>query len=40
VVFDSAGKPGKQNKTITLTSNTVPPTTDLYLIGDVKQANK
>ena len=40
VVFDSTGKPGKQSKTITLTSNTLPPTTDLYLTGEVKQANK
>lgn len=40
VVFNSAGKPGKQSKVITLTSNAVPPTTEIYLTGNVKQANK
>jgi hypothetical protein len=40
VVFNSTGKPGKQSKVITLTSNAVPPTTELYLTGNVKQANK
>jgi hypothetical protein len=38
VVFDSKGKPGMQNKVITLTANTIPGTTELHLIGDVKAA--
>ncbi|HEY0897998.1 MAG TPA: DUF1573 domain-containing protein [Sphingobacteriaceae bacterium] len=38
VVFDSAGRTGMQNKLITLTSNAVPATTELHLIGDVKEA--
>lgn len=38
VVFDSKGKPGMQNKIITITANTVPATTQLHLLGDVKPA--
>lgn len=40
VVFDSKGKPGMQNKVITITANTVPATTQLHLLGDVKPANQ
>ena len=36
VTFDSAGKSGMQNKVITLTANTVPVTTELHLLGDIK----
>lgn len=36
VIFDSKGKTGMQNKVITITANTVPATTELHLIGDVK----
>lgn len=36
VIFDSAGKSGIQDKVITLTSNTVPSTTQLHLTGEVK----
>lgn len=35
VTFDSAGKTGKQNKTITLVANTVPNTTILTITGEV-----
>lgn len=38
VVFDSKGKPGMQNKIITITANTIPATTQLHLLGDVKPA--
>lgn len=37
VVFNSTAKFGKQNKAITITSNAVPSTTTLYLIGDIKE---
>ena len=38
VTFNSHGKNGMQNKIITVTANTVPSTTELHLIGDVKPA--
>jgi hypothetical protein len=38
VVFDSKGKEGMQNKVVTVTANTVPSSTMLHLIGDVKAA--
>lgn len=40
VTFNSAGKSGMQNKVITVTANTVPASTELHLIGDVKTATK
>ncbi len=36
VIFDSKGKAGMQNKVITITANTVPATTELHLLGDIK----
>jgi hypothetical protein len=36
VMFDSKGKAGMQNKVITITANTVPATTELHLLGDIK----
>jgi hypothetical protein len=36
VVFNSAGKTGVQDKTITISSNAVPPTSQLHLTGEVK----
>lgn len=38
VKFDSKGKGGMQNKVITITANTVPATTELHMIGDIKPA--
>jgi hypothetical protein len=38
VVFNSEGKSGVQEKVITLTANTIPSTTQLYLKGEVKKA--
>ncbi len=35
VRFNSQGKPGMQNKTITVTANTDPPTTRLFIKADV-----
>ncbi|WP_423149411.1 DUF1573 domain-containing protein [Rubrolithibacter danxiaensis] len=35
VVFNSAGKFGTQNKIITITSNAVPQTTEVNLVGEV-----
>lgn len=35
VVFDSDGKSGKQNKTVTILSNTYPATTVLNLTGEI-----
>lgn len=35
VVFDSAGKPGMQNKVITITANTVPEITQINILGNV-----
>jgi hypothetical protein len=36
VIFNSAGKTGMQHKVVTLTSNTNPATTEVYLTGEVK----
>ncbi|MBC7914715.1 MAG: DUF1573 domain-containing protein [Pyrinomonadaceae bacterium] len=36
VIFDSAGKMGKQHKVITITSNTEPSISEVYLTGEVK----
>ncbi len=35
VVFDSKGKVGKQNKTVTITANTEPTTTTINITGEV-----
>ena len=35
VVFNSQGKSGMQNKVVTVTSNTVPTATEVYLTGEV-----
>jgi len=35
VTFDSAGKEGHQEKTVTIISNTIPNTYTLYVVGDV-----
>lgn len=35
VVFDSKGKSGKQNKTVTITANTEPATTTINIAGEV-----
>ena len=35
VTFDSEGRSGVQNKSVTVTANTQPPTTVLYLKGEV-----
>lgn len=35
VVFDSSGKPGMQNKVITITANTVPEITQINILGNV-----
>ena len=40
VVFNSEGKEGMQNKVITITANTVPATTEVHLLGDVKPLKK
>lgn len=40
VVFDSNGKMGQQNKTVTLIANTKPNTTVLALKGDILTPNK
>jgi len=40
VVFNSTNQSGKQNKVITITSNAVPPITEVYLTGEVKKVNK
>ena len=40
VRFDSQGKPGIQNKTITVTANTDPPTTRLFIKADVTPKSK
>jgi hypothetical protein len=37
--FDSNGRPGEANKTITITANTEPTTTELVLKGKVKAKN-
>jgi hypothetical protein len=38
VVFDSTGKPGMQNKVVTITANTVPEITQLNILGNVVNA--
>lgn len=38
VVFDSAGKMGMQDKIVTITSNGNPSTSEVHLIGEVKEA--
>lgn len=35
VVFNSEGKSGMQNKVVTITSNTVPTATEVFLVGEV-----
>ena len=40
VVFNSTGKAGMQNKTITLTTNTYKGNEELHLVGNVKPKNK
>lgn len=40
VVFNSTGKPGMQNKVVTLNVNTVSGTQQLYLTGNVIPKNK
>ncbi len=40
VVFNSAGKSGKQTKAITITSNAVPPTSTVYLNGEVSEVKQ
>ena len=40
VRFNSQGKPGMQNKTVTVTANTEPATTQLYIKADVTPKNK
>ena len=37
VVFNSAGKMGMQDKIVTITSNGNPSTTEVHLIGEVKE---
>ncbi len=39
VTFDSAGKQGKQNKTVTLITNCIPSTKVLTIMGDVNVAD-
>ncbi|MGV3507759.1 MAG: DUF1573 domain-containing protein [Sphingobacteriaceae bacterium] len=36
VVYDSKGQPGMQHKVVTVTANTTPTATELYLTGEVK----
>jgi len=36
VIFNSAGKPGMQNKIVSITANTVPSLTELNILGNVK----
>lgn len=40
VVFDSANKFGMQDKVVTLTSNANPTTTNLHIVGEIKEAKK
>jgi hypothetical protein len=35
VIFNSAGKPGMQNKVVSITSNTIPSLTELNILGMV-----
>ena len=37
VVFNSAGKPGMQNKVISITANTIPSLTELNILGMVME---
>ena len=39
ITFDSSGKTGAQNKSISIISNTVPNTKTLYITGDVLKAD-
>lgn len=39
VVFDSKGKSGPQTKTVTITANTDPPNTIIYIKGEVEKAD-
>jgi hypothetical protein len=36
VIFNSAGKPGMQNKIVSITANTIPSLTELNILGNVK----
>ena len=38
VVFNSAGKPGMQNKVVSITANTIPSNTELNILGNVTTA--
>ena len=38
VVFNSAGKPGMQNKIVSITANTIPSLTELNILGMVEPA--
>jgi hypothetical protein len=38
VVFNSAGKPGMQNKIVSITANTIPSLTELNILGMVEAA--
>ena len=38
VVFNSAGKPGMQNKIVSITANTIPSVTELNILGNVSAA--
>ena len=40
VIFDSAGRRGKQNKSISVVANTVPSTTVLKLVGEIVAPDK
>ena len=40
VVFNSTGKMGMQDKVVTITSNGNPATTEVHLIGEVKEPAK
>ncbi|MFA6944929.1 MAG: DUF1573 domain-containing protein [Pedobacter sp.] len=38
VVFNSAGKPGMQNKIVSITANTIPSLTEVNILGTVQAA--
>lgn len=40
VVFDSKGRPGKTNKSVTITANTEPVKTIVFITGEVKRKKK
>ncbi len=40
VVFNSTGKSGMQNKVVTLTSNALPSTSQIFLTGEVQSLTK